>query len=122
MKPEPLVPFLHRLADRVEAEGDLTGAECLRGLAHDHPRMQADVGRDDRGTGPACPSACAGNRVAVEHLRLSRRPRRRRIMITNRETSWMCVFCGYAMDATTGLENPLTTRSATAMGAIFQSA
>ena len=23
-----------------------------------------------------------------------------------RETSWMCVFCGYAMDATTGLENP----------------
>ena len=31
MKPEPPVPFLYKLADRVEAEGDLIGAECLRG-------------------------------------------------------------------------------------------
>ena len=72
MKPEPLVPFLHKLADRVEAEGDLTGAECLRGLAHDHPRMKCTL---DEMTEQSRLSERMANSVAVEHLRLSRRPR-----------------------------------------------
>ena len=65
-----LVPFLHRLADRVEAEGDLTGAECLRGLAHDHPRMVRVL--DDL-TEQSRLSERMANSVAVEHLRMRRR-------------------------------------------------
>ena len=71
MKPEPLVPFLHKLADRVEAEGDLIGAECLRGLAHDHPRMRRTL---DEMTEQSRLSERMAYSVAVEHLRMRRRP------------------------------------------------
>ena len=73
MKPEPLVPFLHcPLANRVEDGGrSLIGAECLRGLAHDHPRMKRTL---DEMTEQSRLSERMANRVAVEHLRMRRVP------------------------------------------------
>ena len=72
MKPEPLVPFLHKLADRVEAEGDLIGAERLRDLAYNTPRMARAL---DEMVEQSRISERMANSMAVEHLRMRRRPR-----------------------------------------------
>ena len=72
MKPEPLVPFLRRLADRLDDEGDPVGAERLRDLAYNTPRMARAL---DEMVEQSRLSERMANSVAVEHLRLSRRPR-----------------------------------------------
>ena len=71
MKTEPLATFLRKLANRLDDEGDPVGAECLRGLAHDHPRMKRSL---DEMTEQSRLSERMANSVAVEHLRMRRRP------------------------------------------------
>ena len=71
MKTEPLATFLRKLANRLDDEGDPAGAERLRDLAYNTPRMARAL---DEMVEQSRISERMANSVAVEHLRMRRRP------------------------------------------------